>query len=380
MMGLGVLFIRALGRAAAVVGGAAQVGGMGLALGCVSGAPPAQQPTLATAVEPSLEERYCAWYGDARDEILYFGQAAFWSAFRTRGDASADMALPGPQLVGRFDLARGEMLPPLDVGTPGARSGVWDVHAHDNGRIYYTTFFEGMGWVDPATGAAKRLEALGSGLNEIAPGPDGTLLVSRYASHDGGDGSVLVITPSGERVAEHRVPAPAGFISAPKTVAFDPRRREIWVTSDLLPLEGGEPRHDSYVLDENGRVLRRFESPEVQFVAFTPDGTGWRVEAEPGRLWLARVTPDGTRARILLDGGFPQALDFAQDVKPTADGGVVVTRWSGRLHVVDGSGRVQDHRLPAIEPGGLYYTGVVAGGRLCSTYCAGVTVVCSAPR
>ena len=32
---------------------------------------------------PSSVERYCAWYGDARDGVLYFGTSAFWSAMRS---------------------------------------------------------------------------------------------------------------------------------------------------------------------------------------------------------------------------------------------------------------------------------------------------------
>jgi hypothetical protein len=96
-------------------------------------------------------EDYCAWYGDARDGVLYFGQAPFWAAHRASGgDPRADLAHPGPQLVGRFDLEHERLLTPLDVTAPGARSGVWDVHAHANGRIYFTTFYEEMGWIDSA--------------------------------------------------------------------------------------------------------------------------------------------------------------------------------------------------------------------------------------
>ena len=122
---------------------------------------------MARAEPSSAEERYCAWYGDARDGVLYFGQAAFWPASRASGasgggeeDPRADLAVAGPQLIGRFDLGRGELLPPLEVGPADARSGVWDVHAHSNGRVYFTTYFESMGWVDPRSGEVRHLEAL----------------------------------------------------------------------------------------------------------------------------------------------------------------------------------------------------------------------------
>jgi hypothetical protein len=164
---------------------------------------------VARAEPPSSEERYCAWFGDVRDGTLYFGQAAFWSAYRASGEnPRADLAAAGPQPIGRFDLGRGELLPPLEVGGADARSGVWGVHAHPNGRVYFTTYFESMGWVDPRSGEVQHLEALGPYLNEIAPGPNGNLLVSRYAAADGaGSGSILLITPEGE--AARRAPARA---------------------------------------------------------------------------------------------------------------------------------------------------------------------------
>jgi len=73
---------------------------------------------------------------------------------------------------------------------------------------------------------------------------------------------------------------------------------------------------------------------------------------------------------------FPVELDFVQDIQPAADGRVVVTRWSGRVHVADARGRVRSVQLPRLDPDGLYYTAVLHGDRLCATYCADVTVVC----
>ena len=67
-------------------------------------APPLQ---VLTAPPPSEAERYCAWYGDSRDQILYFGASPFWSTFREAGDdPRADLRAKGPQIVGRFDLKR----------------------------------------------------------------------------------------------------------------------------------------------------------------------------------------------------------------------------------------------------------------------------------
>jgi hypothetical protein len=89
-------------------------------------------------------------------------------------------------------------------------------------------------------------------------------------------------------------------------------------------------------------------------------------------------------ARVALDTRFPAGFDFVQDIQPAAggtDGRVVLTRWSGRIHVVDRSGHHERVDLPRLDPEGLYYTAVLWGDRLCATYCADVSVVCTdAPR
>ena len=347
-----------------------------LIAGCRLPARPSGLRVIA-ADPPSATEDYCAWYGDARGDRLYFGQAAFWSAHRASdGDPRADLQHPGPQLVGRFDLAREELLEPLDVTTPGARSGVWDVHAHDNGRVYFTTFFETMGWVDPATGASRRFEDLGPGLNEIAPGPDGSLLVTRYGGGERGAGAVLQLSPEGELLAELAVPPPARaeVQLAPKTPAYDPRRTEVWTTNDLLPLGPGATRYDAVALAPSGRVLRRVEEPEIQFVAFDREGFGHFAEVDDRGLRLRQTGPGRT---LPLDPAFVRSLDFAQDVKALADRRVVVTRWSGHVHVIEPDGRLASLRLPALAAGGLYYTAVARGRRVCATHCGGVEIVCS---
>jgi hypothetical protein len=104
------------------------------------------------------------------------------------------------------------------------------------------------------------------------------------------------------------------------------------------------------------------------------------VEAHPGSgLWLRRIDPEGTdpEHRVLLDPRFAADHDFAQDLKPAAGGRVVVTRWSGAVHVVGADGAVATLRLPRLDPDGLYYTAVLRGDRVCATHCADVTVVCA---
>jgi hypothetical protein len=354
---------------------------------CLAGSPAPIPPAIHTAQAPSREEEYCAWFGDARGGILYFGESAFWSSFRSSGGRpTADLRHAGPALIGRFDLASEQLLPPLDVTAAGDRSGVWDVLAHPNGRVYFTTYFAPAGFADPATGEVRRFDAAGSGLNELALGPGGNVLVSRYGVRGARDrsGSVVLLDPEGAVLAEYPLTAPPGFTAAPKTVAYDRLQEEIWVTTDLLP-RGGDPtariQHPTYVLDGHGAQLRRIERPEIQFVAFAEDGTRYLAEVEDTKLWL-RILPPGPKRspigelRIPLEHAFASDFDFVQDIQITPDGRAVVTRWSGWVHVVDATGAIRSLRLPPFEPGGIYYTATLYDHRVCATYCRDVSVVC----
>ncbi len=360
------------------------------AIGC-AGQPPAPPPTVPRATDvsiqvaraPSSEERYCAWYGSpGADGVLYFGEAAFWSAkARAGGDPTADLRRAGPQLVGRFELTGERWLPPLEVGGPESRSGVWDVLVGDDGEVYFTTFFEEAGSVQPSTGRVRRL-LLGGATNELAEGPDGTVLVTRYGT-DGQDGDVIAFDRDGHTVKHWSLVAPLGHVVAPKTPLWDGVRRELWVTADQLPLAAEPappppPRQDAVIVDERGRARLVPEPPELQFAAKSRDGTIYRAESDASALWLSVVPPParGEPRRVPLDAAFAPDFDFAQDIQVAADGRVVVTRWSGLVHVLHPDGRVRSVALPRPDPAGLYYTGVLHGDRLCATYCADVTVVC----
>jgi hypothetical protein len=338
---------------------------------------------------PDQDERHCGWFGDADGERLYFGVSAFWSASRAAGaatDPTADLQRDGPVLVGRFDLERERMLPALVLAGPAA-TGPWDVLAHPNGRVYFSRYFGSSGWVEPETGRVRWLPELGAGLNEITTRPDGDLVISRYPITGGLPGSVVRIDPDGRRLDEFVLPAPDGYLAGPKTVAVDPLRGDIWIAMDLLPGEsapaGAPIRHDAYVLDAGGELVLSFDDPELHFPAFAPDGTGYFAVVDLGGLWLRVVPPGadardpGAGARVLLDPDFPKALDFAQELRPLPGGGALVTRWSGQVHRVDAAGGVRTLRLPALEPGGLYYTAVLRDGRVCATYCADASVVCA---
>lgn len=357
---------------------------------------PLATPLVLEATSPSLHESYCAWYGDAREGVLYFGESPFWSAMRAAGgDPTADLRASGLQRIGRMDLTNLVLLDPLEASGPlgsPARSSVWDVLAHPNGRVYFTTYFESAGMVDPASGEAIRFEALGVGLNELVLGPGGSILATRYADGAGGSGSVVWFHPDGQPIAEHRLSGERGVVVAAKSLAYDASRGQIWVNTDLLGADGGRLGHDVRVLNANGRELARWREPEVQFMSFDAAGQGLVVERSGTRLALRIVPPgegpsDGVPRRsgrvLLLDDAFPVGVDFAQDVKPSDDPGdrrYVVTRWSGRVHVVDpdAADAVRTLDLPRSTPDSLYYTGVLRGGRVCATECAAIRVVCAA--
>jgi len=326
----------------------------------------------------------CAWYGDSDGRTLWFGESAFWaSKRRAPDDPTADLRVSGPGRIGRFDLTTRSMEPPLEVAVP-AGAGVWDV-LYRRGRIYFTTFFGSSGFVDADSGALTVFEGLGTGLNELAPGPGSTLLASRYGSADGGPGSVVIFGTDGTLVAEYPLAAPEGIVAAPKTVAFDPVRREIWATVDLVARDGGPTRTDARRLAADGRELQRIAEPEIQFVSFDAEGTGY-LAARAGRVLsllvletqAMRADPLVAARRIPLDDDFDPAFDFVQDIHRAQDGRLVVTRWSGKLHVVEpASSRVESVKFPREGGKGLYYSGVLSSGSLCATLCAGVEVVCT---
>lgn len=318
--------------------------------------------------------------------MLYFGISAFWSALRAAGgDATAELRAGAPRELGRFDLARGRMLPALAIGPPEAKSGVWDVLAHPNGWVYFTTFFEHAGRVEPASGRVEWFASAGAGLNELALGPRGSVLATRYG-RGGASGAVVVLSESGALLAEHALVAAGEAVVAAKSLAYDSLRDAVWVNTDLLDASGGAPGHDARVLAfADGRELARWSAPELQFMAFSADGTGFLVERSEELLRL-RVLPPRTEAQpqwagrlIPLDDAFP-ALDFAQDLKHPPDGSAIVTRWSGRVHVISPDGEVRDLNFPRREDG-LYYSAVQRGRELCATHCGGVEVICArAPK
>lgn len=348
-----------------------------LGLGCRPALPQGGPRIHVAPAEARGGEQPCAWFGDVGGGVLYFGVSSFWSALRASGgDPTADLRASGPRQIGRFDLAGERFLPPLQVGSGEAPGGVWDVLIHPNGHVYYTTYFDFAGRIDLASGATSEFADAGLGLNELALGPDGRVLVTRYGYGEDDEGSLVVLSEGGEVLAEHVLEAPNGLRVLAKSLAFDPLSRETWLNTDLLPPTGGAAQHDARVLDAAGRERLRFGEPELQFFLFGADGTGYFAEVDGSRLVLRERTASGAERVTPLDERFDRSHDFVQEIRHEADGSTLLTRWSGRVHVVERSGAVRDLMLPRTEAGELYYTGTRVGDRVCATRCGRVEVVC----
>lgn len=338
-------------------------------------------------------ERYSAWFADSDGQILYFGLSPFWTLWwETGGNPRADLDQPGDHLIGRFNLAQRRFLRPLRVQPSGheSRSSVWDVLVHSNGRIYYTTYFEQMGWVSPDGEESQHFPDLGAGLNELVEGPQGRIYVTRYTNDplDPGRnrfGSILVLTPEGARVQEFRFEPENGRLIAPKSLAVDPATGEIWLNADAFDAEGAVS-HATLRLASDGTLLeRRLGAPELHFVWFDREGIGWFAEDQNGELRLRAVRAGREVESFSLGPRAP--LDFVQDLKPFSERGVVAALWSGRafLASLEENGSVLkeirfDRPGDCVSPEGrsVLYTAIAHGDRVYGTLFCGPTVV-SAP-
>ena len=338
-------------------------------------------------------EAYSAWFGDSDGRVLYFGLSPFWELWwRTDGDARADLAEPGDLLIGRFDLDRQSFLPPLHVRglTDDPHSSVWDVLVHSNGRIYYTTYFEGMGSVSSDGTDVKVFAHLGTGLNELYEGPRGNIYVTRYSNTPRrvelqNYGGVAELTPEGALVREIRFLRDDERFTAPKSVAVDPGSGEIWVNTDTFWVDGSV-RHETIHLAPDGSEISREDAPpELHFVNFGPGGRGYFAESVDG-VFRLRVTQGG-RELAVVPLGPRGALDFIQDIHFTPRGDAILAYWSGRVTVVRREGsefRPQeilltppDDCLPP-QRESLLYSAVAHRGRVYATLHCGATVL-SAP-
>jgi hypothetical protein len=347
-----------------------------------------REPGYAASGGP---ERYSAWFADSDGHVLYFGLSPFWELWWARdGNPLADLDEAGAHLIGRFDLDRERFLPPLRVRERSAevRSSVWDVLVHSNGRVYYTTFFEEAGSVARDGSDVRHFADLGAGLNELVEGPDGNVYVTRYSDRPSEPerqthGSIVVLSPSGRRLREHRLWPEAGRFVAPKSLAVDPGTGEIWLNTDTFEPDGSVS-HERLRLAADGRVLERSASPpELLFVSFDAGGRGWFAEAAQGSLQL-RIR-EGGRFGSPIPLGARDPLDFVQDIRFDAEGAALLALWSGRVLRVrldpDGAAGVQEFRLelpPDCTPArrrSLLYTAVRRGDRLYATLFCGPTVL-----
>lgn len=316
--------------------------------------------------------------------MLYFGVSAFWQGLRETGSPLGVLDRQSPQEVGRFDLARRALLPPLTLA-PDRAAGVWDVLAHENGRLYFSVFYGVSGFRDLESGAVKRFDDLGKGLNEWARGPAETLFVTRYAADANARGALLWIDLDGNLLGSFPLGSEGnGERVLPKSVAWDRGRQLAWVTSDLLPAGAGAKGHPTLVLDLAGSLVARIDEVEVQILAFAGDATGYFAVATENGLELFVLPPGSPKAdlagarRVSLDPHFDRTLDFAQGIEIEETGRVLVTTWSGRVFGLDPeSFTVETITFPRLQAGGLYYAAATNRDTTCASYCAGIRIVCT---
>ena len=328
-----------------------------LVAGCASTTPRPPGSAAFRAPEPSGDgERYSSWFADERDGVVYFGLSVFWTALWATGDPRADLLVPGPHLIGRFSLSSESFLPPLVVraAAPDVRSSVWDVLAHPNGWIYYTTFYEEMGRVDPATGRVEYFPELGHGLNELALGPNGRIYATRYGSGvddsgQRGDGAIVVASESGVLLREIPLHARDGAVTAVKSVAVDPTSGSAFANADVLGSDGSVAFARFVLGTDLSLVAGPIFEPELLFVAFAPDGRMYAVEDDHGRLRLS--LRGGLHVPATLDLGMREPSDFAQDIHFAPDGTAAIAFWSGRVELVrEREGRLEHASLALAKP------------------------------
>jgi hypothetical protein len=284
-------------------------------------------------------ERYSAWFGDERDGVIYFGLSPFWTALRQTGDPAGDMRVPSAHLIGRFDWRLERFLSPLVAREAGddSRSSVWDVLAHPNGWVYYTTYFEEMGRVQPQTGAVERFDSLGQGLDELALARDGSIYATSYGSGVTAgkatrDGGIAVISPEGSLLRRVTLHARDGAVTAPKSLAVDPSSGEVWANADVIAADGKVSFASFHLARDLSLLEQTSAPPELLFVSFDALGRGFFVWDRGGRLELEVTRAGEQLAR--LDLGPRAPADFAQDIHVAADGAVAIAFWSGRVELV----------------------------------------------
>ena len=276
------------------------------------------------------KEVYDSWFADTDGRIIYFGQSPFWRAYfaAKEPDPQGDLREEGDYLIGRFDTEKDTFLAPLKVGR--GKASLLDVLYHtENHNVYFTTFFDTMGYVNPNSKRVVYFKGLGAGLNELYQGPGGEIYVTRYSSA-GKSGSVVVITPSGRLLKEFFIHLP-GFIIAPKSIAVSPITGEMIINTDMFPLEGDLVRHDTFVLGPDGRVRQRIMAREVFFMSFDRQGKKWVAERSEDGSWQMSITYPGGKIVSLIIDKKPLPFDVIQDIKHR-NAVTIATAWSGRLY------------------------------------------------
>ena len=196
------------------------------------------------------------------------GGGALWPhTLRFDGKGIAWFTISISNQVGRFDPASGDVkVIDLPKTTNRPSAGFMFPYGIDvspvDGSVWYTRLWAGkVGRIDPKTLAVKEYDPPLSGPRRLRFDASGTLWIPAF-----GDGALVKLDPRTMKYTTYKLPRLSPDESeAPYALAIDPRRQDVWVTSNMsdrlfrfVPKEG---RFITYRLPTRGTYTREFFFP-----------------------------------------------------------------------------------------------------------------------
>jgi streptogramin lyase len=196
------------------------------------------------------------------------GGGALWPhTLRFDGKGIAWFTISISNQVGRFDPASGDTkVIDLPKTTNRPTAGFMFPYGIDvspiDGSVWYTRLWAGkVGRIDPKTLAVKEFDPPLSGPRRLRFDASGTLWIPAF-----GTGSLVKLDTKTMRYTKYDMPRLSpGESEAPYAVAVDPRRQDVWITSNmsdrLFRFLPKEKRFITYRMPTRGTYTREFFFP-----------------------------------------------------------------------------------------------------------------------
>jgi len=196
------------------------------------------------------------------------GGGALWPhTLRFDGKGIAWFTISISNQVGRFDPASGDTkVIDLPKTTNRPTAGFMFPYGIDvsptDGSVWYTRLWAGkVGRIDPKTLAVKEFDPPLSGPRRLRFDASGTLWIPAF-----GTGSLVKLDTKTMQYTKYDMPRLSpGESEAPYAVAVDPRRQDVWITSNmsdrLFSFLPKEKRFITYRLPTRGTYTREFFFP-----------------------------------------------------------------------------------------------------------------------